>query len=206
MLLALDCSQKNITLALIESGKLVASHHELLTMQSKELLQAIDKLIKKTSHSLNDIQKILFCNGPGSFTSLRVGLATLSGLFAQEKTQCSQVSSLLPRCYSLPDADSRLFLMKLGNQRYACGRLKKDEFEEHLFSKSELDVWLKNIQTPICVGGETALLEGHDLPAGSLLFEGDQIHAEAFLKLCLHSHGTSLDFTQISLNYGLSPV
>ena len=42
--------------------------------QSEDLLIAIDGILKKEKVSLKDLQAILVCTGPGTFTGLRAGI------------------------------------------------------------------------------------------------------------------------------------
>lgn len=48
--------------------------------QSEELLINIDKVIKNNNKSLNDLKGIIVITGPGSYTGIRVGVATANAL------------------------------------------------------------------------------------------------------------------------------
>lgn len=53
---------------------------------SERLLSRLVYLLKKNDLSIKDIKKIVYTVGPGSFTGIRVGMATVKGLsFALEK-------------------------------------------------------------------------------------------------------------------------
>lgn len=47
---------------------------------TKRLLPNIDKLLKKTNLKIKNIECIIYSKGPGSFTSLRIGLSIAKGL------------------------------------------------------------------------------------------------------------------------------
>lgn len=47
---------------------------------SEQLLPIIDELLKQTRLSLKDVEGIAVAGGPGSFTGLRIGMATAKGL------------------------------------------------------------------------------------------------------------------------------
>lgn len=79
--LALDCSDKNTTLALVCQNQILDFIHEEPCNPSTHLAKFLDELLTRQKKSVADIDNILFCRGPGSFTSLRVGLAFLLGLF-----------------------------------------------------------------------------------------------------------------------------
>ncbi|MFA7243810.1 MAG: tRNA (adenosine(37)-N6)-threonylcarbamoyltransferase complex dimerization subunit type 1 TsaB [Patescibacteria group bacterium] len=49
-------------------------------MQSELLIFSIDKLLKKHAISKQDIEIIMAVPGPGSYTGLRIGLATLNSM------------------------------------------------------------------------------------------------------------------------------
>lgn len=84
--LALDCAVKNISLALIQGGKIISSYNEIPDQpQSAVLMKIFDDVLKKAKVVLSQIDSVLYCHGPGSFTSLRVGLATLKGLFLRQQ-------------------------------------------------------------------------------------------------------------------------
>lgn len=95
LILALDCSLQSLTLALLADDQVVAEVVEpSLPQPSSLLLNKIDELLKKSGHTLSEITDVLYAFGPGSFTSLRIGLTTLQGLFLASPVQLHVVSSL----------------------------------------------------------------------------------------------------------------
>jgi len=130
--LALDCSVKNITVCIIKDNEILTSFNEeeMSESQSKVLLPIIDQVVKDSSVKLADIEHVVFCHGPGSFTSLRVGLATLKGLF-DESISYHSVSSLM--CRSLSQKDNRSdAVISMGRDKVAKGNWKNDMFVEEI--------------------------------------------------------------------------
>lgn len=81
MLLALDCSQNYGSLALLEAGKLVyCAYFDVRITHSETLLPSLDYALKLVGKRPSDLTAIILANGPGSFTGLRIGLATAKGL------------------------------------------------------------------------------------------------------------------------------
>ena len=48
--------------------------------QSENLLRLIDEILKSSSHDMSEIKGIFIVKGPGSYTGLRVGVATANAL------------------------------------------------------------------------------------------------------------------------------
>lgn len=142
--LALDCAAKNITLALIENDHIICSFDDIPDQpQSQSLLPIIRDSLDKAGWELSQIQRVYFCKGPGSFTSLRVGLSTLKGLFLGSDISYFEGSSLLFRCLSAQKTGVRTAL-SLGRGRWAVGYLQKDAFSHELLDDEQ---WSKLCET-----------------------------------------------------------
>jgi tRNA threonylcarbamoyladenosine biosynthesis protein TsaB len=88
MLLALETSAARGSLALFEGERLLGEI-ELDTAErhAASLLVALDRLLAQCGHARAEIARIALSIGPGSFTGLRIGLATALGLtFGSERT------------------------------------------------------------------------------------------------------------------------
>lgn len=80
-ILALDTSTNYLSIAIVDGCKTVAKLHKKADMMHSTLLvPMIDRLLKKASLKLSDIGCFAIGIGPGSFTGLRIGVATVKGL------------------------------------------------------------------------------------------------------------------------------
>src|SRR5689334_11347480 len=81
MLLAVDTSSAQLGLALYDGSQLLAE--SLWTSRARhtvELAPALNELFERTGVKMDDLRALGVALGPGSFTSLRVGLAFVKGL------------------------------------------------------------------------------------------------------------------------------
>lgn len=86
-ILAVDSSGLVATVALVEDDNLIAEYtiHYKKT-HSQTLLPMLDEIVRMTETDLYTIDAIAVAKGPGSFTGLRIGSATVKGLgFVLEK-------------------------------------------------------------------------------------------------------------------------
>lgn len=80
-ILGIETATRFASVALMDETRLIAEYRIALEMrQAERLLPLIDAMLKEAQVSLSDINAIAVSIGPGSFTSLRVGLATAKGL------------------------------------------------------------------------------------------------------------------------------
>lgn len=86
-LLAIDSSTKRFSLAVADGEKILKSRNLVLDkVLSSSIVPAIRKILRDAGLGLPDMDGFAVGLGPGSFTSLRVGLATVKGLaFAAQK-------------------------------------------------------------------------------------------------------------------------
>jgi tRNA threonylcarbamoyladenosine biosynthesis protein TsaB len=92
--LALDTASPRPAASLVWNGVLSS---ELLSSDrraSEELLPAIERLLVAEKAALKDLDRIAVCAGPGSFTGLRIGLATAWGLSQGSGVGVEPVSTL----------------------------------------------------------------------------------------------------------------
>jgi tRNA threonylcarbamoyladenosine biosynthesis protein TsaB len=102
-ILALDSSSLTGSVALCQGEMLIAeSLLNVRSTHSEKLLQQIDLLLKEAGWVLADIDLYVAVTGPGSFTGLRIGLATIQGLAQVHGKPVVGVTSLATVAQNLP--------------------------------------------------------------------------------------------------------
>ncbi len=82
LLLAIDSASPRVSVALGEVGRnirLLAARDEVVERSSTRLLQLIREVLDEAAKKPGDLEGLLALSGPGSFTGLRIGLATAFG-------------------------------------------------------------------------------------------------------------------------------
>ena len=87
MILALDTSSASGSAAVLRDGVIIAERRGDPTRTHGERLpRELMAVLEEARADLHDVTAFAVCTGPGSFTGLRVGIATIQGLaFAQRK-------------------------------------------------------------------------------------------------------------------------
>lgn len=79
--LGIDSSGMTATVALIEDDKLIAEFTvNNKRTHSETLMPMIDKVLTASETDIRDVELLAIAAGPGSFTGLRIGAATVKGL------------------------------------------------------------------------------------------------------------------------------
>ena len=129
MLLAIDTSTSWISLALFDG---VSLRYEV-TWQSQyhhtvELAPAIEQLFTRTGTTPQDLTGLAVAIGPGSFTSLRIGLAVAKGLSLALKLPIVGIPSLDVVATAQPlDERSLVAVLHAGRTRLCYATYKADE-------------------------------------------------------------------------------
>ena len=80
-ILSLDSSGLVASTAVVEDNNLIAEYTvNYKKTHSQTLLPMLDEIVRMTETQLKDVDAIAVAKGPGSFTGLRIGLATAKGL------------------------------------------------------------------------------------------------------------------------------
>ena len=79
--LAVDCSSETLFVALLgEGGALVELRLAVSEPHSKTLMEAVDWALRQASLEVSQLEHLAVGCGPGSFSGLRIGMATMQGL------------------------------------------------------------------------------------------------------------------------------
>lgn len=98
-ILAIDASAKSASAAICEIGdseeRLLSSFYANYKLtHSQTLLPMVDRVLDAAGISLRDIELLALTNGPGSFTGIRIGIATALGLSYGRNLPVEGVSTL----------------------------------------------------------------------------------------------------------------
>lgn len=132
-------------MALLSSGGAVEITWDSPRPHSERLLPALDQLLALASLRLADVAGFAISIGPGSFTGLRVGLATLKGLAFADSRPIAAVPTLAARAATaegVPGPVAALLDARRGEVYAACfsapGALAADVLDESVYRPEAL--------------------------------------------------------------------
>ena len=166
-ILALESSAAACSAALCRDGALVAQSFQCSGLtHSRTLLPMVNDLLKNCGESLDGVDVIAVAAGPGSFTGLRIGVATAKGLAWAGGQPCAPCSTLESMAWPLAHMEDRLIVCAMDARRaqvYNALFLARGDSLERLapdraISLAELGEELKKYQKMKIVVGDGALL------------------------------------------------
>ena len=93
-LLALDTGSPLVSVALAHGGEMAAARSVEQERSSTRLLEMIREVLEEAGIGVGDLGGIAVLRGPGSFTGLRIGLATVLGLHQALGVPATAIPSL----------------------------------------------------------------------------------------------------------------
>ena len=118
MILALESSATACSVALTRDGNVVAQafQHSGLT-HSRTLLPMVDNVLNSCGESMEHVDVVAVAAGPGSFTGLRIGVATAKGLAWPEDKDCAACSTLESMAWPLAHMKGKLIVCAMDARR-----------------------------------------------------------------------------------------
>ena len=167
MILALESSATACSVALTREGELIAQayQHSGLT-HSRTLLPMVDNVLSSCGESMDHVDVVAVAAGPGSFTGLRIGVATAKGLAWAEDKACAACSTLESMAWPLAHMEGKVIVCAMDARRsqvYNAVFLAKDGklqrlSEDRAISLADLAEELKKIENEKIVVGDGAKL------------------------------------------------
>ena len=161
-ILALDSTAQVATVALCEDEKLLGEYTvNNGNTHSETLLPMVESILKFFDLTVRDIDLFAASEGPGSFTGVRIGAATIKGLAFNSQKPCIGVSTLEALAYNLKGFDGILcpVMNARRKQVYTAIFDQNRETMERLLPDSaisiaELDELLSAYDKPIYLSGD----------------------------------------------------
>lgn len=102
-ILAIDTTASPVSAAILNDGFLEGEFFlNIRTTHSQTLMPIVETLLKMTNTSISDIDIFAVDAGPGSFTGVRIGVASVKGMTMPLDKPCAAVSTLEAMAYSMP--------------------------------------------------------------------------------------------------------
>lgn len=107
IILSLDSTSVTASVAISENGVVLAENfiNNGLT-HSQTLMPMVEKTLTESEKSIKDIDLFAITNGPGSFTGVRIGIASVKGMADAMNKKCIAVSTLEAIAEPLKNEDS----------------------------------------------------------------------------------------------------
>lgn len=155
-ILSIDTASDICGVSILENNKLICNL-DLNTgrTHSENLMPMIDKAFKKTELSLKDIDLIACDIGPGSFTGIRIGIATAKAFHDSIGIPCIGVSSLESLAYNEKenlcndDFVCSIIDCKNNNCYYAIYQFENNNYKEIIKPKADNIDNFKNLDFDI---------------------------------------------------------
>lgn len=166
MLLAVDTSTTQMGLALYDGAQVLGEYAWRSGQRhTVELAPAVADLLTRCAVTMNDVNALGVALGPGSFTSLRVGLALVKGLALAKHIPLVGIPTLAILAQAQPVSKLPLAVaIQAGRGRYALGWYKRSSPADKVSRKQwqaqgearvvTLEALMAEVQSPSVVCGE----------------------------------------------------
>lgn len=191
IVLGLDTSTLRAGLALLDDDRVIAAAHHEATGRSNDLLLALDALCRGAGIAPTAIEAVACGAGPGSFTGLRIGLATAKGIaFAAGRPLwlVSSLAALADDVGAAPDTVVVATLDARRNEVYAgCYRAGAPLADERVLAPGALAGWVAELAgaAPVVYAGNARAAYAELLPAGATWAEVEAPSGIAVARLAL---------------------
>ncbi len=141
-ILAIDTSSSQASVAVADENNLLGEV-QISTQKthSQVILPLVQRVLADTQTNISDIDLFAVNAGPGSYTGLRIGVATIKGMCFESDKKCIGVSTLESTAYNIAGFDGVIFaVMKARvNVVYAGGYVYKDDKLVNVFEDRVCD-------------------------------------------------------------------
>lgn len=157
--LAIDSSTSVLKLGLqFQSDRMVKSGEQVEQSHGQMIIRKIQNLLESAALSIDQVNAIVVCTGPGSFTGLRIGLAAAKGIAVANDIPVVGVSLFEIAARKLSQRSAPVMvLVPFIRKEYFCCRVTAGSFEPSDISTVSLgDIPAMMAEGPVATIGVTS--------------------------------------------------
>lgn len=139
-ILAIDTSSKICSVSVLEDANvIIEKHNDDEKTHSQKLMPLIDETLKEVSLTLDNIDLLACCLGPGSFTGIRIGISTVKAFADVKNIPIIGVTSLESLAYNVENEGliASVIDAKHDNVYFALFNLSNGKYETIIEPKSD---------------------------------------------------------------------
>ena len=154
MILAIETSTPVCSVALGKNGRVLAEKRiEGRGVHSERTFTFVKELFERFEIGINDLEAVLFSNGPGSYTGLRIGAGAVKGLLFGKQMPLYTLPTLLSFSLSAAGRENRVIHSVIDARRDHLYHQKTELFSGKKMNVSKARVMkLSDIENEIEVG------------------------------------------------------
>lgn len=135
LVLAIETATRAGSVALARGNEvLCAAVGDAMASHSHDLISSVDNILQRAAVKLTDVDLFAAAAGPGSFTGLRIGLATVKSFAICTGKRCAGVSTLAAIAHAAGESETTISLLPAGR-----GEVFAQLFSVHDGDVQELD-------------------------------------------------------------------
>lgn len=193
--LSIDTSSSICSIAVLEDNKILKEvHNKSEREHSETLMPMLNELLESLNFTLDDINLIACTKGPGSFTGIRIGIATVKAFADAKNIPVIGVNSLEAICHSgiYKKGDGEYISIidaKNDNVYFAIYKMKNNKFSIYkspdLISYTEISKYIDNLKLPVYFVGDVDIEKIEPLYLAKISAhkaKGEEIYEHHYLK------------------------
>ncbi len=199
---AVDTSTKIASLALFDDGKLVAEREGgISNAHGESMFGELDALFREVGWAPKDVKRWAVDIGPGSFTGVRVGVASVKGIVLSTGAEIVGVSSLDAMSFGITCSEGEAMvpvLVQMPGEIYVqASRARETPLlrAPECVTEDAFATWLRSLAaSQVCLVGSDALRVASAVPSARVVIEvpNDRPHASSVGRVALSRPAQSL--------------
>lgn len=146
-ILAIDTSSAICSVAILEDDKLIdeINLNDGKT-HSENLMPILNEILKRNNIEIKQIEMIACCTGPGSFTGIRIGVASIKPIAEVLNIKVASVTSLETLAMNVENADTIVSLIDARNNQVYCGIFDNNYNKKQEYLADDINVVIEKLQ------------------------------------------------------------